>query len=620
MVLATSIKLKLMVIIFFVLATALGALSYLSYYKARQALISNTKQDLNSLSAAYGKEVSLWLEQHKTEMITLANSPVIAGGNRSLILSYFNDELKRLKNYESLLIVDGKGDYYSADGTTGNVSDRDYYKQTLSTGQAVISDPLMSRVTGKLVVVAAAPIKKDYRVTGLVLGTLPIDEIVQEISSIKIGKTGYAIMVQGDGLCITHPNKDSIMKLNLLKDNSLHPNLITAAQKMTKGESGVTRCLDNGVDEFLAYAPVPSTNWSLAITSPLADLSSSLRSLAAMAVILTLLILLISAFIAVALANKIVKPIRFLNKEISLLAEQGGDLTQSIHIQSKDETGELARSVNEFLGNLREIISEVKETAVKVAGTSRQLNSSARQTAAGASETASTLSEITAAVEQVTANMQNIAEASESASGHANEGNKGVLRITGQMQNIADTAVVVSRAIDELNLKSKEISQIIGLITNIAGQTNLLALNAAIEAARAGEHGRGFAVVADEVRKLAAQSASAAKQINSLISSMRALTEQSVESMSLGSKEVEAGIKVVQEVGGNFRVIIGAVHSLTSQIQDVAAAMEEMSAGMQNIAAATQEQTATMGEVSASAESLSRLSCDLDDLVGKFKV
>lgn len=621
MIIGKSIKLKFMATIIVTLTVALGTLSYLSYNKAQQALISNFELDLTSLAKPCATEVSLWLDEHRSEISTLANSPIVVAGNRDAILSYLNTEQKRFNDYESLVIADGKGEYYSTDGSTGNISDREYFKQVVSTGQAVVSDPIISRVTGHLVVAVAAPLKRDNQITGLFLGTLPINEIIREISAIKVGKTGYAYMIQGDGLCIAHPNKDMVMKLNVLKDSSLDPNLISAAQKMIKGESGVTRYIFEGVDKFVAYAPVAGSKWSLVLTSPVAEISSTLKSLAAISIILTLIVLFIAGAVAVVLSNQIVKPIQILKDEFNMLAEKGGDLTQEIKVHSNDETGDLAKAVNQFLANLRAIILEVKRASVQVAGTSQQLTSSAQQTAAGASETAITMSQIATAVDRVSSNTQTVAHASETAAKFAGEGDRGIAKLIEQMKSIAGSAGLVFNNINELSKKSQEINQIIGLITNIADQTNLLALNAAIEAARAGEQGLGFAVVAEEVRKLAEESANATKEISNLVNAIQVESQRAVESIAVGGKDIKVGNRVIiKEVGEGFKNIISAVQSLTEEIQSVVAAIEEVSAGVQNVAAATEEQTASMEEVSASAESLSKLSDGLDAIVGRFKV
>lgn len=335
-------------------------------------------------------------------------------------------------------------------------------------------------------------------------------------------------------------------------------------------------------------------------------------------ILISSIAVLFGALMAFFLARSIVNPVANLARAADIAAS--GDLTVAIAANTRDEIGKLAEAFKTMIHQMRELVGHIKEKSVQVAGAAQQLSSSSQQTAASANETAATMGEITTTVEQVAANTQEISKASENANKHADEGNKGINKVDEQMRHIASSTQGVSVVIGDLSKKSQEINQIVELITSIADQTNLLALNAAIEAARAGEQGRGFAVVAEEVRKLAEQSASAAKEIYSLINAIQVESQKAVESMAEGSKEVEAGTAVVQEVGESFGGIIGAVQSLASQIEDVAAATEQMSAGVQNVAAATEEETAAMEEVSASAEALTKLSEDLNALVGRFKV
>lgn len=327
---------------------------------------------------------------------------------------------------------------------------------------------------------------------------------------------------------------------------------------------------------------------------------------------------ILGGLIAYFITRSITIPLNELSKISDTAAS--GDLTVDVKVNTKDEVGMLADSLRKMINQMREVVGEIVIKSKTVGDASEQLNSNSQQTAASANETSATMSEIATTVEQTVSNIEQISAASEVASEHADKGGDAITRVTAQMQSIADSTGRVSKSIEGLNTKSNEINQIINLITSIAEQTNLLALNAAIEAARAGDQGRGFAVVAEEVRKLAEQSASAAKDIYTLINDMQTESEKAVATMGESNKEVHAGSQVVSEVGDSFKEIISSIQTLTSQIQDVASATEQMSAGVQNVAASTEQQTAAMEEVSASAESLSKLSEDLNALVGRFRV
>lgn len=296
-----------------------------------------------------------------------------------------------------------------------------------------------------------------------------------------------------------------------------------------------------------------------------------------------------------------------------------GDLTQKIPVTS-NEIGQLADAFKSMIRQIRELIRQIADKTTVLSGSAHQLNSISRQTTAGAAANAATIQEISEAVKQIISNINEISTASEIASDQAMKGKTGIGRVVGQMRVIASSAAEMSRVIYGLNEKTQEIDQIVELITSIAEQTNLLALNAAIEAARAGPQGKGFVVVAEEVKKLAERSAGAAKDIHHIISGIQLESQRAVLSMAEGDKEVEAGSRIVGEVGNNFNEIINAVQSLNSQIKDVSLAARQLSAGVQDVTDSTAIQKLTMQKVSDHAGSLSGLAEELNQLVGKFRV
>jgi methyl-accepting chemotaxis protein len=369
----------------------------------------------------------------------------------------------------------------------------------------------------------------------------------------------------------------------------------------------------------------------------------------------------LSMIVAYILTRSIGNPMKRLSATLERLAN--GDLTvEPITLKRKDEIGSLADSFNRMISNLKELIRDVRANSEQVAASAEQLTASAEQTSRATeqitlaiqevamgtdkqmdtlSESHHSITEIAKGMEQVEHAIQEVADLSRAANKHAEKGNEIVSFSIQQMNQLQNKVDATARVINNLGEKSKEIDQIVQLITDIANQTNLLALNAAIEAARAGEHGRGFAVVADEVRKLAEQSSNAAGEIRQLIQEIQGESKHAVESMNEGRAAVQDGIASVLESGNSFKEIANMIDRLAEQAHHVSAIVTEVSASAQgvvemvqslvqiseqtasnsqNVAAAAEEQNASMEEVTASAEALSSMASELQATINKFKI
>ncbi|GED67852.1 hypothetical protein BRE01_15540 [Brevibacillus reuszeri] len=345
-------------------------------------------------------------------------------------------------------------------------------------------------------------------------------------------------------------------------------------------------------------------------------------------------------------------------KEVS----EGNLRVDPIVVKSRDEIHDLAHSFNEMTSSLQNLIRQVGTTSEQVAASAEQLNASAEQTSQATEQIAVTVQEVatatdrqqdsvergTKSIDDISHGISHIAIKSQQAStlavqvaNIAGEGNQAIQAAVLQMNAIHDSIRELSGVVEGLGNHSQAIGQIIEVITGIANQTNLLALNAAIEAARAGEHGRGFAVVADEVRKLAEQSSRSAEQISQLINTIQSDTKHAMNSMEAGTREVQQGILVVHEAGETFGQIQMSIGTVSDQVHDVSAAAQEAAAhseqvvdairqvsevsavtadGTQNVSAATEEQLAAMEEISSSATALSKMAEELQNMIGRFKV
>lgn len=343
-------------------------------------------------------------------------------------------------------------------------------------------------------------------------------------------------------------------------------------------------------------------------------------------------------------------------------AAGNGDFTKDVTVDSKDEIGSLIQAFENMKNNLKNLIDNVVTTSTEVASASEILTVNSEQTSKATEqiteavqevafgtekqvESAQSASEIvediSSGMNQITVNIQSVTDASLETNSAAVQGNQVVVKAVEQMNLINTRTEESAEVVNQLSHKSNEINKIIGLITEVAEQTNLLALNAAIEAARAGEQGKGFAVVADEVRKLAEQSGRSAQQISNLITEIQEESKRAVSAMDESSGAVKEGITIIHNAGETFNNITKSIDVVSSQLQEVAAGVEQVTAGvdemvsitnkvreiteesgeyMQNVAASTEEQNASMQEVAGSAGKLTALADELRKSVSVFKI
>lgn len=343
-------------------------------------------------------------------------------------------------------------------------------------------------------------------------------------------------------------------------------------------------------------------------------------------------------------------------------ALSSGDFTATMDVKTADEMGVMASRFNTMTATLRETLSQVSYSAQQVAATSEQLMASAEQTSKATEQIAQSVQEIAYGTEQqvdatnqgsdvineiaqhislMEKGIEEVSSSTRDANRQAAEGNQMAAKTVEHMTVIHGQMEQTAAVVNALGQRSQEIGQMIALITSIASQTNLLALNAAIEAARAGEQGRGFAVVADEVRKLAEQSSSAAEQVSSLVTDIQRDTESAISAMSHGSIILGEGMTLVTATGTAFEQISDSTAHLLTRTDEVSAEMKKISQEMQTIvaaidhisqiaiqsagnsqtvAAAAEEQNASMEEISAAVTMLAKMAEELNDTVRSFKL
>lgn len=354
------------------------------------------------------------------------------------------------------------------------------------------------------------------------------------------------------------------------------------------------------------------------------------RRILGLCAIVLLLAVISSVLATIFTARVILDPIKKTVSMIETIAR--GDLTQRIDIDSRDEIGSMAREFNNFIDILRDIISRVADNSHRVSDAATMLDTAAEQMATGVEQAACQVNSVAAASEEMSMTSSEIAEncvrvarSSEEANGSVRTGETVIMETVMAMNSINERVRGSAQIIQSLGSRSEQIGQVVGLINDIADQTNLLALNAAIEAARAGEHGRGFAVVADEVRKLAERTSHATKDISETIAAMQNETKSAVLSMREGLDETQRGAAEAEKSGDVLHDILSQVNVVTTEINQIAVASEQQTATTNEIANNIQQISEVMAETARriqdnanAASQLAELSRDLRTVVGQF--
>lgn len=483
---------------------------------------------------------------------------------------------------------------------------------------------------------------------------------------IDMGKQGYFFVLDKQGMAVAHPFKDG----ESLFDSQTPDGTYSTREIIKKAENGGGYLTfdfalsddSNRLAPKITYSELdPNWGWVIVAGSYLMDFNSSADHLLTVIIIILGCSLLVCILIIIWFSGRLSKPLKLITSQVAKVAD--GDLNiGDITVKNKDEIGQLANFFNQMTNNLKEMIRGVSNTSLQVAATSEELSASSeeisqsveqvaasiQELASGAdtqknktAETDQSVSKISSEINTIAINVENVSGMSQQTSLTAEKGNEVIKRTIDQMEMIQNQSTSTAKMMDELGEKSNEIGKIVLMITSVAEQTNLLALNAAIEAARAGEHGKGFAVVADEVRKLAEQSADAAGQVNELIVGIQEGINRSVLAMNEGKLSVDEGIQLVNDAGHSFQRIVADVKTVSEQINDVSTAVHEISAGAksvvtliddtariaddsanlsQDISAVAVEQNASMEEIASVSDELAKMAEKLQDSVRAFKI
>ncbi|MES9689487.1 methyl-accepting chemotaxis protein, partial [Bacillus sp. JJ353] len=637
-----------------ILTIPVSALAFSSYSTAGHSLEGEIMRSANNSVDQLNKMISQNVEK-KADAIayfseTIRKKAYEEKGQTSL-REKFEQYAKQNKDVEAVF-TGSKDSVYVQYPYTKMPDDYDpvkrgwYQEAVEKKGEVIVTEPYQSAATGNTVITIA---KQNEDGSGVAALSLNIDELIKATKAVKIGKNGFAFILSSEKTYIAHPK--------IAAGTEGEGGWVKEAYGKEKGK---LHYVSEGKDGQMVFATNKLTGWKIAGTIFGDEITDASKPVLHMAVVILAGAMILGGIAVFFIIRAISKPLRQLVSSAKSISS--GDLTQTIDVRSKDEFGQLGTSFNEMAESLRTLIGTIQESVDNVASSSEQLTASADQTSKATEH-------ITLAIEQFSNGAENqnekvetsskqlgqmnskllemakvtesITDSSSKSTKIAESGGELVQKTVGQMNSIDRSVKQAEGVVKGLEAKSKDITAILRVINGIADQTNLLALNAAIEAARAGESGRGFSVVAEEVRKLAAQSAGSAKEIEDLIQDIVKEIDNSLKMFQSVNDEVMSGLKITEETEASFKHIYGMTNEIAGKLQTMNTAVEQLSkgsqdvseavgdiaevsrestAGIQDIAASAEEQLASMEEISSSAATLEQMAEELRDLTKKFKL
>ncbi|WP_313225177.1 methyl-accepting chemotaxis protein [Stutzerimonas nitrititolerans] len=504
---------------------------------------------------------------------------------------------------------------------------RPWYQDALAAGGSTLTEPYADVGLGGLVMTLATPVRSGGRTLGVVGGDLTLDTLVNIINALDFAGMGHAFLVSDDGKILVHSDQSVVNKT--LRE--LYP------QDTPSLDSQYAEVSLNGNDRILAFSPVvglPSVKWYVGISVDRDKAFASLTDFRNSAMVVTIIAVVFIIALLGMLIRVLMRPLTDMSRAMTNIAEGEGDLTRRLSVQSQDEFGDLAQAFNRFVerihGSIKDVASateQVNEVAQRVLAASNSSMLNSGEQASRTNSVAAAINELGAAAQEIARNAADASQQASGASHQAEDGRKVVERNIEAMKQLSNNISASCEQIEALNSQTVGIGQILDVIKGISEQTNLLALNAAIEAARAGEAGRGFAVVADEVRSLAHRTQTSAQEIHGMIEKLQVGARDSVSTMTESQRQSEASVDIANQAGERLGSVTQSIGEIDAMNQSVATATEEQTSVIESlnmditeINTLNQEGVENLQSTLRACADLEQQAARLKQLVGSFRI
>ncbi|MGN5076830.1 methyl-accepting chemotaxis protein [Aeromonas veronii] len=589
-----SLKQKILLSVVIALSLVILLLSWQSYSSQKSLLLQGSQEQLQRLGTQQAERVSDWLAARRDVIQALGNKagadPLNALQQAQVSgrfqLTYFGESSGKMNDSDPSINRDGY-----------DPRSRGWYQEAMSKGGLIVTKPYLDVAYNIMVVTLAQPVAG-----GVVGGDLSIASLVEDVTKMQLPADGFAIMMHKDGTIIAYKDAAKAMKPASEIDNDLTNALI---EQSKSSKDLVPAYFDNeGRDKLLWAADIPDTDWELVLVLDKAALEAPLSSLLMTQLGMALLVLVGSILAISWLVSMLLGPLTKVSQALARIADGNGDLTQRIKIDANDEVGQLANSFNRFvgsqhqlIGNIRQLANELNADAERSLVTNQAAVDELQRQQQEVTMVATAVTEMASATMEIAGNAENTAAAAQQSAQSSEQGKMLVNKTRQSINGLAEEVGQATEVIGELSRHAQAITSILSTIQGIAEQTNLLALNAAIEAARAGEQGRGFAVVADEVRVLSRRTQDSTQQIQSTIETLQQTTARAVSLMQTSQGLADNSVQDADQAVRALEEITSAI----SLISDMAG----------QIATAAEEQTQVTGEITQNTTAIKDVSDEI---------